>query len=737
MVNNNCLTKKILKKIKTRNLNKTIKNISKRFSIEPNKYLSYDELYTIGCKNDILNYYKKFKINIEKQQNPELIKKFKKMRDNVEYEIGLKNIKYFLKIFKNNKSKTSYKLIDTDINYYIYKQLDNNYNNYYINYFCKKYDLLNIDKLSSHFDYFNIQNIDFNPNKTKISFCVDFIGNRNFNLFVFDIFNPKNIEFIDLNKNNESLLSMHNALNNSKQLSPNYYWVDNETIIYISYNNYYNNTLCYTYHIPTKKRRLIYKSLNNKMVGLSATYSNYYYILYVSTYNSDEIYLLDINNQNIETSKKKINLISKPIFKNKQFVTYEYIDHIDATWYIMKKDKYKYTFMKTKDFKTYEILFKKNNNFYIINNILYFNNYFIFFIKNKGNSSIELYNNCDNFKKTLFSSELLCNLKDNCSINILNSFIEQNKIIFYSSSFTTLPKLYCLEIPKIGNAHIGEIILPPSKAFNRKFKYNEKTFYLKNNSIMVTLIYKKGLKLNNCKCLLYGYGSYGDSYDATYNANKFLTLCDDDFLVAIAHVSGDGKLGFNQRYNGMFLNKKNTFSDFIYIIEEFLFQNNYTSKEKLAIWGRSAGGLLIGSVINLKPEICNLAILGVPFLTPNQTMGSDKNPLGFESHSEWGNPLEEPYKSYIQSYNPYDNINPCSNYPNIFLYSNLNDTLVPYKEPYNYYTKMKNEVNVFKNNQKNIYLHMTDKFGHIQGSSVYDINNIFLIIFACIKKHIK
>ena len=106
--------------------------------------------------------------------------------------------------------------------------------------------MINIDKLSSHFEYFNIQNIDFNPDKTKISFCVDFIGNRNFYLFVFDIFNPKNIQHIDLNTNNEHLVSMHHALNNyDKQTSPNYFWVDNETIIYISYNEFYNNTLCY------------------------------------------------------------------------------------------------------------------------------------------------------------------------------------------------------------------------------------------------------------------------------------------------------------------------------------------------------------------------------------------------------------------------------------------------------------------------------------------------------------
>ena len=102
MVKNNCLTKKLLKKIKSRVLNKTIKNITKRFSIEPNKFLSYDELYSIDCGNDLLKYYKKFKKNIEIKEKPELINSLKKLRKQTENNIGLKNINHFLKIFKRS-----------------------------------------------------------------------------------------------------------------------------------------------------------------------------------------------------------------------------------------------------------------------------------------------------------------------------------------------------------------------------------------------------------------------------------------------------------------------------------------------------------------------------------------------------------------------------------------------------------------------------------------------------------
>ena len=126
-----------------------------------------------------------------------------------------------------------------------------------IKHFCNTYDLINVESLAKHFDYFDIKNIDFNPSHTKMSFVVDFIGNRNYHFFVKDLFNQDDITHIDLSNGKDKLISIHDTLGqklNYKQISSNYYWIDDNTIIYITYNKYYNNTKCYTYNIENKTR---------------------------------------------------------------------------------------------------------------------------------------------------------------------------------------------------------------------------------------------------------------------------------------------------------------------------------------------------------------------------------------------------------------------------------------------------------------------------------------------------
>ena len=232
----------------------------------------------------------------------------------------------------------------------------------------------------------------------------------------------------------------------------------------------------------------------------------------------------------------------------------------------------------------------------------------------------------------------------------MNVLPESGKIYFHTSSFIEQNKLFMLEIDKAQNTRLEE-----QNIWNNSWtgvrddgqridwsenRYCEEVVFLKKNTIMLTKIYKKGLALKNAKCILYGYGSYGDHYDATYNTKQILSLCERGFLVIISQISGDGTLGFKQRRNGMLEKKKNSFHDFIYIIENYLFKNKITNRDKLVIWGRSAGGLLIGAVLNMRPDLCKVAIMGVPFVAPLTALSSEKTPLGFESHSEWGDPQD-------------------------------------------------------------------------------------------------
>ena len=742
-IENKCFTRKIYNLGKTRVLsnNKTKKNIKKQLLEYPYKYFSFKELYDLNCEtlNDIV--LPKFNRNPGKETiDDEELTLINELKKEVNETIKTKNIKKVMnQIAKDSMQHKTYLEYNND--YHIYKHKGNQYNNYYLKQDCNSFKILDIDKLSKGFDFFNIQNIEYNLSMSKVSFCVDFVGNRNFYFFVKDLINNK-ITYIDLNlSKNERFISIHDFLGEQHmpiQMSDSYYWIDDTSILYVSYDNYFNTNKCYVYNLETKKRRLIYNETKHRMLGLSGTRSNYYYILYSSSYSDDEIYILDINEDNLNTKSNKIIFNKDPIFKAKPFVKYEYINHIDATWYILKRSKHQYIFYKSKDLKKFKKLLHYDNPYKIICSVFFVLNNFVFIIQKKGNYIIEIYNICQNkIIKTIGKKDGLCIEPNSCFIQPFipyPSLVHDNQLIFQNMSYSKYGKLFSLNFDIENNVKLLELNVDAKKRLTYNNICNEKTFFLKNNSIMMTILYKKGTNLKNRKCLVYGYGSYGSTYESTYNMNKFLTLCKMGFIVVITHVSGDGKLGFKQHYNGMLKNKKNSFDDFIYVCD-YITKEKISSPNKMAIWGRSAGGLLIGSVINKRPDLCKLAIMGVPFLTPLLTMGSSKNPLGFESHSEWGDPRNPNNYENIRSYSPIENIQSCKKYPNLFIYSNLNDTLTPYKETMKYYHLMK-DVDVFKNKERDLLIFVDDKFGHKQGTKFNDHNYIYSLVFNMLNKYL-
>src|ERR1043166_9616404 len=158
-----------------------------------------------------------------------------------------------------------------------------------------------------------------------------------------------------------------------------------------------------------------------------------------------------------------------------------------------------------------------------------------------------------------------------------------------------------------------------------------------------------------------------------------LSLLDRGFVYAIAHVRGGGELGREWYEDGKFLNKANTFEDFI-ACSKLLVAAGYTSPERLAIRGRSAGGLLIGAVLNECPDLFRCAVAQVPFVDALTTMLDDKLPLTVNEYDEWGNPQEPDYYRYIKSYSPYDNLEEAG-YPALLVMGGLNDPRVSYWEP--------------------------------------------------------
>lgn len=212
---------------------------------------------------------------------------------------------------------------------------------------------------------------------------------------------------------------------------------------------------------------------------------------------------------------------------------------------------------------------------------------------------------------------------------------------------------------------------------------------------------------------LYGYGSYGASIDPTFNANR-VSLLDRGFIYAIAHIRGGGEMGRGWYENGKLLKKKNTFTDFVSCAEH-LIQLGFTTPDQLVIAGRSAGGLLMGAVLNMRPDLFQAAIAGVPFVDVINTMSDPSIPLTTGEYQEWGNPAEPDFFDYMQSYSPYDNVE-AKSYPHILATAGLNDPRVHYWEPAKWVAKLR----AVKQDDNMLLLKTNMNAGHSGASGRFD-----------------
>ncbi|MCH8956437.1 S9 family peptidase [candidate division KSB1 bacterium] len=205
--------------------------------------------------------------------------------------------------------------------------------------------------------------------------------------------------------------------------------------------------------------------------------------------------------------------------------------------------------------------------------------------------------------------------------------------------------------------------------------------------VPISIVYRKGIKMDGSNpLLLYGYGSYGNSIDASFNSAR-LSLLDRSFIFAIAHIRGGQEMGRQWYDDGKLFKKKNTFTDFI-DCGKYLVKEKYTSSDKLFCYGGSAGGLLIGAVLNMAPELFYGAAAAVPFVDVVTTMLDDSIPLTTSEYDEWGNPNEKDSYDYMLSYSPYDQVE-AKNYPHLLVTTGLHDSQVQYWEPAKWVAKLR------------------------------------------------
>ena len=252
--------------------------------------------------------------------------------------------------------------------------------------------------------------------------------------------------------------------------------------------------------------------------------------------------------------------------------------------------------------------------------------------------------------------------------------------------------------------------------------------------IPISLVYRKDMKNESpSPLLLYAYGSYGSSMDATFKAAR-LSLLDRGFIYAIAHVRGGQELGRQWYEDGKLLNKKNTFTDFI-DCAKYLVKENYTNPDILFCRGGSAGGLLIGAVINMAPDLFHGAVAAVPWVDVVTTMLDATIPLTTSEYDEWGNPNEKEFYDYMLSYSPYDNV-AAKDYPNLLVTTSMHDSQVQYWEPVKWVAKLRS----LKTDQNTLILKTEMVAGHGGVSGRYKryketaFRYAFLLVLAGVTK---
>ena len=312
----------------------------------------------------------------------------------------------------------------------------------------------------------------------------------------------------------------------------------------------------------------------------------------------------------------------------------------------------------------------------------FFRNYYITYERENGLPQIRVTNLSDGQSRRVEFPEPAY-----LAYSYVNREYDALKFRYSYQSYITPPSVFEYDVESAKSTLLKQKEVPGG--YDRARYQVEQVYATASDGVKVpiSVVHLKNAKLDGSGAVfLSGYGSYGVSNDVYFNANVF-SLVDRGVTVADAHIRGGGELGKAWHDDGRMMHKKNTFTDFI-ACAEYLVAHGYGSKDRLTIEGRSAGGLLMGAVLNMRPDLFHAAIVGVPFVDVINTELDESIPLTVSEWEEWGNPKEKAAFDYMISYSPYDNIESKA-YPNMLVRTSFNDSQVMYWEPAKYVAKMR------------------------------------------------
>jgi len=296
----------------------------------------------------------------------------------------------------------------------------------------------------------------------------------------------------------------------------------------------------------------------------------------------------------------------------------------------------------------------------------------------------------------------------------VNPVFASNKLRFFYTSLTTSFSAFDLDMDTMEWSLVKR--QPVLGGYDPDCYQSERLFANADDGtkVPISLVYRRGFKKSGGgPLLLYGYGSYGASMDPAFNSGR-LSLLDRGVAFAIAHVRGGGEMGRQWYEDGKFLRKRNTFTDYI-ACARHLIAEGYTGSDRLVAVGRSAGGLLMGAVANMAPELFRAVVAGVPFVDVVTTMLDETIPLTAGEYEEWGDPRDPEYYRYMLGYSPYDNVEE-KDYPMMLVTAGLNDPRVQYWEPAKWVAKLR----ATKTDENRLLLKTFMGAGHFSSSGRYD-----------------
>ena len=548
--------------------------------------------------------------------------------------------------------------------------------------------IFDCNKMAKGHEYFDLVGVSVSPDNTKVAFGVDTLSRRQYTIQVKDLLTNKILE---------------NKIENTTGGSV---WAaDNKTLFYSKKNP------------QTLRSEAIFKhniNLHNNNDKIVYHEKDETFSVYVSKSKSQE-YLL-INSVSTLTSEcrfiKSCNPNDKFKIFQKRIMGMEYsLDHFGNHFYIhtnynkAKNFKIMRTSINNTTLEYWEDLLPHRKHT-LIEDFDLFEKYWVVNERENGLSKLRVIH-WDG------SSDYYLDMNDETYTLYINNNpdFKSNTFRYVYNSMTTPTSVI-----EFNTSNKETLILKTQEVLGGKFNkenYNSSRLWAvarDGKKIPISIVYHKNTELNpDTPILLTAYGSYGSTIDASFSSTR-LSLLDRGFAFAIAHIRGGEYLGRQWYEDGKLLNKKNTFQDFV-DCSKFLIEKQFTSPEHLYAYGASAGGLLIGAVINMAPELYNGAIAAVPFVDVVTTMLDEAIPLTTSEFDEWGNPKYKKYYDYMLSYSPYDQIKPM-NYPNLLVTSGFHDSQVQYFEPTKWVAKLRS----LKTDNNFLFLHTNMEAGH-SGSS--------------------